>query len=95
MSTVHQSGELEELLEKNNVIPKIEGVQGVTIDPPNEPFARVIFRYRPRGARIRSEIPKMTLRTGKRSCSASPGHHPLVTDLTNDANTKITATTLA
>ena len=25
MSTVHQSGELEELLEKNNVIPKIEG----------------------------------------------------------------------
>ena len=31
-------------------IPKIEGVQGVTIDPPNEPFARVIFRYRPRGA---------------------------------------------
>ncbi|KAJ3544046.1 hypothetical protein NM688_g5787 [Phlebia brevispora] len=29
-------------------IPRIEGVQGVTLDPPDQPFARMIFRYRPR-----------------------------------------------
>lgn len=30
-------------------IKPIQGVGGVTIDPPDQPYARIFFRYRPRG----------------------------------------------